>query len=442
MTNKRSIITLATSMLFVRGAVYFQHTNDKSEMFVRSSRPSQYEMKPLANEASSSTEDGAIMSSSNSSSENSKKPESEAPKITSRAVISDSGLPTAGNWTDDFKNVNQNNALGIAGQFNVFARNMDTTQNHPVDGNFATQTVKTQSWVVNGNKSLSYVQNNITSDGDSIGFNSDTLILGQSFNYNPDFQWGRPAINGIRLDTAPKNLRQDANGSKYIDFDAEFNRLSTSSENIAHYSKNNVPIVTNYYGLITFDVTNIPAKDNIKYMTVKASDLSGMNNRLNVTGVAANQRIVITVDTTGVNDVSTTNLTFVNGTEDKGIFFNYYNEAGQSNFAGNVNLGTTNDNIGAVLAPQATVTLATTAFKGNIVAKNFINNYMGEQSGNYSDIAVPTTDTPSSKPKLLSVPDIDFGDHKIGSQNSVVGEWRGNFALEGHLTSSKILQLP
>lgn len=427
---------VVTSMLIVSGTIFFQNKNDKPQTnatYARSGLPSQYEIKSLANESSSSNSADDTMSSSSSassSSENSNTTEAESPKLTSRAA--DSGLPSAGNWTDDFKNVNQNNALGIAGQFNVFSRNMDTTQNRQVFGNFATQNVKTQSWVVNGNKSLSYVQNNITSDGDSIGFNSDTLVLGQSFNYNPDFQWGRPAINDIRLDTAPKNLRQDANGSKYIDFDAEFNRLSTSSENIANYSKNNVPVVTNYYGLITFDASNIPAKDNVKYMIVKVSDLSGMNNQLNVTGVAADQRIVITVDTTGVSDVATTNLKFVNGTEDKGIFFNYYNETGQSNFTGSVNLGPTNGNIGAVLAPQATVTLATTAFKGNVVAKNFVNNNMGEQSGNYSDVAVPTTNAPSSKPKLLSVPDIDFGDHKMGSQNSVIGEWRGKFSLEGH----------
>ena len=174
---------------------------------------------------------------------------SNSKNATRQSVVVNSRLPKAGTWVDDFQNVNQSHALGIAGQFNIFARNMNTTQNHPVFGNFATQNVKTQSWVVNGNKSLSYVQDKITSDGDSIGFNSDTLVLGQSFNYNPDFQWGRPAINGIRLDTAPKKLRQDTGGSKYIDFDAEFDRLNAASANIANYSKNNVPLVNNYYGL-------------------------------------------------------------------------------------------------------------------------------------------------------------------------------------------------
>lgn len=412
-------------------SVFFLNKNNERQTnltYTRLALPSQYSVKPLANESSLVTSDtnDTVSSSSSTSSDS-----SGAINPTSRTTVVSSGLPDAGTWVNDFQNVNQSHALGIAGQFNIFARNMNTTQNHPVFGNFATQNVKTQSWVVNGNKSLSYVQDKITSDGDSIGFNSDTLVLGQSFNYNPDFQWGRPAINGIRLDTAPKKLRQDTGGSKYIDFDAEFDRLNAASANIANYSKNNVPLVNNYYGLITFDASNIPAKDNVKYMVVKASDIPTTNSRLNVTGVTADQKIVSTVDTTGVSDVSTTNLEFVNGTQDKSILFNYYNEAGQSSFAGNVSWGTINGNIGAILAPQATITLASTAFKGNIIAKNFVNNYMGEQTSNYPDVPVPTGDTPANQPQLISVPDIDFGSHKLGIKNSTIGDWQGNFALEG-----------
>ena len=424
-------------MIVVSGTLYFQSQNDKNQVhttYARSALPSQYEIKSLTNESSSSISDGDTISSSSSPSSSvstSAIEPSNSKNATRQSVVVNSRLPKAGTWVDDFQNVNQSHALGIAGQFNIFARNMNTTQNHPVFGNFATQNVKTQSWVVNGNKSLSYVQDKITSDGDSIGFNSDTLVLGQSFNYNPDFQWGRPAINGIRLDTAPKKLRQDTGGSKYIDFDAEFDRLNAASANIANYSKNNVPLVNNYYGLITFDASNIPAKDNVKYMVVKASDIPATNSRLNVTGVTADQKIVITVDTTGVSDVSTTNLEFVNGTQDKSILFNYYNEAGQSSFAGNVSWGTINGNIGAILAPQATITLASTAFKGNIIAKNFVNNYMGEQTSNYPDVPVPTGDTPANQPQLISVPDIDFGSHKLGIKNSTIGDWQGNFALEG-----------
>jgi len=437
MTKKRSIMLVVTSMIIVSGIFCFQSQNDKTQVhttYARSALPSQYQIKPLDNESSSSTSDGDTTSSSSSISSSAATHATEpsnSKKTTRQSVVMSTRLPKAGTWVDDFQNVNQNNALGIAGQFNIFARNMNTTQNHPVYGNFATQNVKTQSWVVNGNKSLSYVQNNITSEGDAIGFNSDTLVLGQSFNYNPDFQWGRPAINGIRLDTVPKKLRQDAGGSKYIDFDAEFDRLNASSANIANYSKNNVPAVNNYYGLVTFDASNIPAKDNVKYMLVKASDMPTMNGRLNVTGVAADQKTVITVDTTGVNDVSTTNLQFVNGTQDKSILFNYYNETGQSSFTGNVSWGTINGNIGAILAPQATITLASTAFKGNIIAKNFINTYMGEQPGNYPDVPVPTGDKPITQPQLISVPDVDFGSHKLGIQNSIIGDWQGNFALEG-----------
>ncbi len=51
-------------------------------------------------------------------------------------------LPAAGSWKDDFPGVDNSKILGIAGQFNIFTRNLNSTSD--LNGNFASENLNIQ----------------------------------------------------------------------------------------------------------------------------------------------------------------------------------------------------------------------------------------------------------------------------------------------------------
>ncbi|KGB51107.1 hypothetical protein LH61_06435 [Leuconostoc mesenteroides P45] len=348
-------------------------------------------------------------------------------------------LPAAGNWKNDFPTVDNTKVLGIAGQFNVFAGDIDTTDSQVLQGNFATSYLKTKDWFVNGMSGISYLQNMSVNPGDYVQFSGDKTIIGSSMTYTSDFKWGNPGINNIRVAKTPSNgFRKDQVGQKYIDIDSELNRLSENSKSIAEYSKDNKPTVNNYYGQVTIDTTNIKDLNNIKYITLKPSDLPNTSARVSITGLSSNQKVAITFDTSGVNDINLAHLSFYNGTENRDILFNYYNISSMSAYQGQVDWSTIQSSATkyAVLAPQATVTLTQTSFQGNIIAKHFVNHFMGNQNGDFPDINVPSLEPPKNAIKLLSVPDLDFGTHGLYSQDSLIGSYQGNFKLSANKNDS------
>lgn len=341
-------------------------------------------------------------------------------------------LPAAGTWQSDFKTVDNTNVLGIAGQFTIFSREIDANANHPIKGNFATQFLATSDQNQNGSDGISYIQKLSVIPGVYTNFGGNKLILGQDLTYTKNFKDGKPGINQIKLERSPQNgYSQDKSGSRYIDIDSEFGRLTNNSKKIADYSKNNRPIVTNYYGAITLDTSKITATNHVKYLVLKPSDIHD-NERISITGLASDETVVITFDTSGISRVAFQNLSFYNGTENKSILFNYYNLASETAYQGDITWGTQQSSgpIYAILAPQATLTLAHISFQGNIIAKKFVSQYMGNQNGNFSDIPVPT-DKPPIKPKsLLSVPNLIFGKAILHSKDTPMGDWDGTFALQ------------
>ena len=65
MTNKKGILLAVSSMLIVGGTLYFHSINDKSQTHItysRSALTSQYKLKPLANESSSTSDDDTTVS--------------------------------------------------------------------------------------------------------------------------------------------------------------------------------------------------------------------------------------------------------------------------------------------------------------------------------------------------------------------------------------------
>ncbi|MBS1008501.1 collagen-binding domain-containing protein [Leuconostoc suionicum] len=343
---------------------------------------------------------------------------------------SSTALPAAGSWQNDFPNANNSNVLGIAGKFNFFAKNIDSTANNSLNGNFATQNLTTGAWIINGTSSkISYIQQEVDAgDGVQLELLGEKVVLGQSLL----FSGTGPTIEGHVVKTVPNSFTQDSNGLQYIDINSEFNRLMNNSKIIADNSSNNVPTITNQYGKVTFDASNIVAQDNVKYLTVKSNDMPGEWGQLDIKGISDQQRVVLTIDTSGVNNI-TFRYSEINGTENKNILFNFYNVTDNSNYSGTIDWNKTTGNVAdAILAPNATVNLFSESFKGNIVALNFNKKNTTHDSGYYPDVSVPSnTTTPVITPKLISVPDVDFGSHKLNSETSLIGSWKGKFQVSG-----------
>lgn len=341
-------------------------------------------------------------------------------------------LPEAHNWRDDFPMVNNDNVLGIAGQFTIFSETIDTSQNNNINGNFATISLKSSDNPTNGSNGLSYMQNFSSVPGNYTRFGGDTVVLGNKINYQDNFKDGKGGINGTQLIQAPtKGFRQETSDQNYIDMNSEMVRLNNNSKAIAEYSKNNVPIVTNWYGAVTIDTSQIEANENVKYFVLKAADIPNNASRVTITGLSSNQKAIITIDTSDVTSINYAHLSFYNGTEKQDLLFNFYNIEKGTNYAGSINW-TTQQSSGTkhvILAPKATVDLASSSFQGHIVAKQFINQYMGVQSGNYEDMVLPSNTKPQNIAKLISVPDIDFGTHILQQEDTLTGNWTGDFKV-------------
>lgn len=340
-------------------------------------------------------------------------------------------LPAAGHWQDDFSELT-NTVLGLSGQFNIFSKTMDL-DDRPIEGNFATQDMIRKGGSSAGHKGISYLQRSIQSNNDQATFNNDTLILGSSFKYlHPTATDGRSTINGLKLNQTPKVLRQDTDNNEYLDIDTELARLSSVSKIIANHSKNNNATVENKWGgTITIDASHIPSEDNVKYLTVKASDFPGYS--LSIKGISDVEKVVITIDTSGVNNFSTGSMAFDSVSKSKNIMFNFYNIDSETNYTGNVDWQSNNkETSNAILSPEGIVILSGIGtFNGNIVAHKYVGNNTFPTSSTFPDLQLPIDRNNDVSPKLISAPDVDFGSHKMNSETSLIGNWKGNCQVSG-----------
>lgn len=393
---KKVLLLLSGTLILVASSLYYinfspQHTST-SKTYQYKKKPSTYQFQKLSDDTNTTT------------------------------------LPAAGSWKDDFPGVDNSKILGIAGQFNVFAKDIDSTANNGLNGNFATENLTTSgnNSVINGSSNkISYIQKNLTVTGNSnTKLYATKLVLGQSLIFNAN----NSTLNNFTLSNPkPSSFAQDNNESKYVDIDSELTRLSNNSRTIANNTKNNVPKVIGQYGLVTFDASDITAENNIKYLSVKASDMPGEWGRLEIKGVANNQRVVLTIDTSGLNNFKA-KYSEVNSIS---TLFNFYNLVDDSSYTGSIDWQkTTNQVSNSILAPNATVQLLSDNFKGNIVTSKFIKSNTVQDSDNYPDAPVPSNPLIST-PKLISVPNVNFGSHKLNSATSLIGSWNGDFKVSG-----------
>lgn len=143
--------------------------------------------------------------------------------------------------------------LGAAQHFNVFARNVHITTD--INGNVAAQNLYStqQSFDIwRGREKMDlikndddYIQNILAADGTpapmgtgipaNTGNNQTTyLALGEGIDYQAVGTDGKPTINGVKNDqTTAKQIVQDQNGQTFIDFDSEFTHLRSANDELA-----------------------------------------------------------------------------------------------------------------------------------------------------------------------------------------------------------------
>ncbi|MCH3953462.1 MAG: KxYKxGKxW signal peptide domain-containing protein [Leuconostoc mesenteroides] len=172
------------------------------------------------------------------------------------------------NDTNNFNNIqyiDNNNALGIASLFSIFAQNAQLSAD--VNGNIAVQNLidanrdfgtRSNNYNTTTND-VSYIQNigdNKTLNDRAFRAEDSVAILGESITVTKNSA-GQTEVNGGRVSTLTEdNTYQDANGNKYIDFDTYFETLknkantyrqSSQSENvISDYSDMNRQSICSY----------------------------------------------------------------------------------------------------------------------------------------------------------------------------------------------------
>lgn len=102
--------------------------------------------------------------------------------------------------------------------------------------------------------------------------------------------------------------------------------MTENSKTVAMNTKDNQPVISGNQWSKVFDAGNITAQNNVKYLTVKASDLPGEWGDMNIKGVSDQQQVVLTIDTSEVSNVSIAHdIDNNNNTYNKQILFNFYN---------------------------------------------------------------------------------------------------------------------
>ncbi|TYC45970.1 collagen-binding domain-containing protein, partial [Leuconostoc litchii] len=330
------------------------------------------------------------------------------------------------NDTKNFSNIkyiDNNNALGIASLFSIFAQNAKLGAD--VNGNIAVQNLidanrdfgtRSNNYNTTTND-VSYIQNindNKTLNDRAFRAENSVAILGESIKIESNSA-GQTEINGGRVSTLTKdNTFQDANSNKYIDFDAYFSSLklkadtynaSSQTENvISEYSDMNKQFI---------DVSNVDKNQKFIYVDIDYNKLAGPQD-ITVKGLSAEllgPTVIFNVKNLPSNDAwiqTKINYEYSNG---QTVRQNSENHSMPNHVVWNFGSYQNNINIssgrllGSVLAPEATVNVGVNV-DGNIVGANV--NVTGGETHRW-DVQTPFTqeNEPESTPESVpeSVPE-------------------------------------
>ncbi|KGB49996.1 hypothetical protein LH61_07235, partial [Leuconostoc mesenteroides P45] len=290
----------------------------------------------------------------------------------------------------DIKFVDNNNALGIASLFSIFAQNAKLGAD--VNGNIAVQNLidsnrdfgtRSNNYNTTAND-VSYIQNIInkqTLNDRAFRANDSVAILGESIKVNKTSA-GQTEINGGRVSTlTDSNTYQDASGNKYIDFDAYFKTLQGKATT---YNKENqtANVITDYADMNnqSIDVSGVDQTQKFIYVEIDYSKLAGPQD-ITIKGLSSSLNgptVIFNVKNMPSQDAWI--LTKINYVYDNGAAVSQNSE--NHNMSNHVvwNFGSYQNSInitsgrllGSILAPEATVNVGVNV-DGNIVGANVTN---------------------------------------------------------------------
>ncbi|WP_147272450.1 collagen-binding domain-containing protein, partial [Leuconostoc mesenteroides] len=322
------------------------------------------------------------------------------------------------NDTNNFNNIqyiDNNNALGIASLFSIFAQNAQLSAD--VNGNIAVQNLidanrdfgtRSNNYNTTTND-VSYIQNigdNKTLNDRAFRAEDSVAILGESITVTKNSA-GQTEVNGGRVSTLTEdNTYQDANGNKYIDFDTYFETLKNKA-NTYRQSSQSENVISDYSDMNrqSIDVSGVDQTKKFIYVDIDYSKLAdsqditikGLSSELNGPTIIFNVQNMPSQDAwiqTKINYVYDNGTTVSQNSEDHSmpnhVVWNF------GSYQNSINI-TSGRLLGSILAPDATVNVGVNV-DGNIVGANV--NVIGGETHRW-DVQTPGTpeSTPESAPE-------------------------------------------
>lgn len=321
------------------------------------------------------------------------------------------------------KNQNQHNALGIAGMFGVFSKktiigadfNSNVATKEYVNGNeFGTRGESHNL----ANKDISYIDKIDNIGANAFRTGNNVAVFGKDANITKNgnqVYFGNTRFDHLNASDFRKEDEINLN-KKYIDIDAEFEKLSQKSDYFNKQKQTDgVKVESTNNSNCQIDVSNaIPDKNNAIYVNLDANLLKaaepitvkGLLNIQKVDGLKGTPVIIINVQKRSAENelTSATQTKIMYGNDQptpneshaypNNVLWNFGNDLTKLNV-------TSGYLMGSILAPNATVT-ASVNIDGNIVADTVNisggeNHHWGLHPGNSFIEVVPPSDPKSKK---------------------------------------------
>lgn len=290
---------------------------------------------------------------------------------------------------------NTSDPLFAATHFHFFAKEYAEIKTH-CHGNVAAKTFSAGS--NSGSDKLGaavkseifYFQNIDTSKGFNANFAGATVVLGAEI---PTYTMNNAEVylgsnnNGIKIEPNSTIYQETSTSNRFIDFDTEFKKLTTLSEGLATETVS-TGVSAAKEGQNKYKIDLNGQSVQTAYINITSADMVGINEFeiLNIDEFTSGEAIVINYQLpSGTTDytlpftkiIVKDSTTELNSRENWGIYtghgnilWNFYTMEGSTPKAYTGTINTCSEFKGTILAPQATIKLASSNQDGNFIGTN------------------------------------------------------------------------
>ena len=358
----------------------------------------------------------------------------------------------------DLNSVANHNVLGLASNFGIYAK--DANLSADTNSNLAVKTLhnaSSQDFGTRGKnpdnltqEDITYIQNisnGAIKDNAFRNPNGNTVVVGQTVKVEKNNDSVR--INGTQnaiTNLKSKDVIQDTDTSKFIDFDESFTHLQSTAQELAQYS-NSVGVVTNYSDMNNrnIDISNAKADDRNRIFVDVPFEYLQAPQPLKISGLSSlvtGSTIILNVKELPKNNQNIqtqVKLSYTNGAQDVAnseshsvpnhLLWNFGLSDDTLNF-------TSGRFMGSILAPNAIVK-AGVNIDGNIVAKS-VQITGGEfHRWDLQSSITPNSETPSSEVPSSEVPNSETPSSEVPSSETPSSETPSSEVPSSEVPSSE-----